>query len=91
MTEFNDREEATVMSGEEDGDQFKKVVRVEAVDDDGEEFDFVALKTGQVREAQTKDGETVLVETVEESKSLTSPGYIDDLATALTELSSQVN
>jgi len=91
MTEFNDREEATIMSGEEDGDTFKKVVRVEATDDDGEEFDYVALKTGQVREATTRDGEPALVEMVEESKSLTSPDYIEEFAMALSELNQQIN
>jgi len=90
MTEFHDREEVAVIEGEQDGDSFKKVARVEAVDDQGEEFEFVALKSGQMREATTKDGETVLVETVEESKSLTSPGYITDLAGALATLGDRI-
>jgi hypothetical protein len=83
MAEFNDKLSVPVLEASEEGDSFKKVTLVEGTDDSGETFEFLSLKKGQVQEAQTTDGESVLVENVQDSVSLGSPEYLDDLVTGL--------
>ena len=90
MTEFNDKLAVSVQEGNEEGDSFKKVVLVEGSDGD-DTFEFVSLKKGQIQEAQTTGGDTVIVENVSDSVSLGSPEYLDDLIEGLQELNDEIN
>jgi len=90
MPEFNDKLAVSVLEGDEEGDSFKKAVLVEG-NDNGDTFEYVSLKKGRVEEAQTTDGDTVVVENVSDSVSLGSPEYLDDLISGLQELNEQIN
>lgn len=83
MPEFNDKLSVPILEASEEGDSFKKIALVEGTEDDGETFEFLSLKKGQLQEAQTPDGDSVLVENVQDSVSLGSPDYLEDLVTAL--------
>lgn len=83
MAEFNDKLSVPVLEASEEGDSFKKVTLVEGTDGNGETFEFLSLKKGQLQEAQTTDGESVLAEVVQDSVSLGSPEYLDELVTGL--------
>lgn len=82
MADFNDKLSVPVLEASEEGDSFKKITLVEG-NDNGDTFEFLSLKKGQVQEASTTDGETVLVENVQDSVSLGSPEYLEDLITGL--------
>jgi len=82
MPEFNDKLAVPVLEGSEDGDSFKKIVLVEG-NDNGDQFEYLALKKGRVQEVTTTEGETVLAENVQDSVSLGSPEYLEDLVNGL--------
>jgi hypothetical protein len=82
MADFNDKLSVPVLEADEEGDSFKKITLVEGRDG-SDTFEFLSLKKGQVQEASTTDGETVLVENVQDSASLGSPEYLEDLITGL--------
>jgi hypothetical protein len=85
MPEFNDKLAVPILEGSEDGDSFKKAVLVEG-NDNGDTFEYVALKKGRVQEVNTTDGDTVLAESVNDSVSLGSPEYLDELIDGLEAL-----
>jgi len=91
MPEFTDKEEVQIQEPSSPGDNFKKIVRVEGTDEDGETFEYVALKEGFRREGQTNDGETVTFEQVTDSTSLGSPRYLSDLIDGLESLEEKLN
>ena len=89
MADFNDRLSVPVLEASEEGDSFKKITLVEGRDG-SDTFEFLSLKKGQVQEASTTDGETVLVENVQDSVSLGSPDYLDDLVDGLEAMKSEL-
>ena len=90
MPEFTDKLSVPVLEGSEDGDSFKNIVLVEG-NDEGESFEYLALKKGRVQEANTTNGETVLVENVQDSVSLGSPDYLDDLISGLEAMKEELD
>jgi DNA-binding CsgD family transcriptional regulator len=90
MPDFTDKLSVSVLEGSEDGDSFKNVVLVEG-NDDGESFEYISLKKGQIQEANTTDGKTVLVENVRDSVSLGSPDYLDDLISGLEKMKEELD
>jgi len=90
MPEFTDKLSVPVLEGSEDGDSFKNIVLVEG-NDGGETFEYLSLKKGRVQEANTTDGEVVLVENVQDSVSLGSPDYIDDLIDGLESMREELD
>jgi len=89
MADFNDKLSVPVLEASEEGDSFKKITLVEG-NDNGDTFEFLSLKKGQVQEASTTDGETVLVENVQDSVSLGSPEYLEDLITGLEAMAEEL-
>jgi len=90
-TSFTDKEEVTILEGSEPGDSFKKVVRVEIEDSDGSNGEYVALKKGRIDEMNTPDGDSVMVENVQDSVSLGNPDYLDDLVSGLEQLQEELD
>jgi hypothetical protein len=91
MPEFTDKLEVPVLEGSDDGDSFKKIVLVEG-NDEGETFEYLALKKGRVQEATSANGdETVLIENVQDSVSLGSPDYLDDLVSGLEAMKEELD
>jgi hypothetical protein len=87
---YTDREEVTILEGDEDGDSFKKVVLVER-EENGESVEYVSIKKGRVEEVELRSGETGLTERVTDSTSVGSPEYIGDLADGLQELAEKLD
>ena len=90
MPEFTDKLSVPVLEGSEDGDSFKKISLVEG-NDNGDTFEYLSLKKGRVQEADTTEGETVLVESVNDSVSLGSPDYLDDLIDGLEAMKDELD
>jgi hypothetical protein len=90
MADFEDKLSVPVLEASEEGDSFKKIALVEG-NDNGDTFEFLSLKKGQVQEASTTDGETVHVENVQESVSLGSPDYLDDLINGLEAMKDELD
>lgn len=90
MATYTDKEEVTVLEGEDDGDSFKKVVRV-VREENGETVDYVSIKRGRIEEVELRSGEVGLTERVTDSTSIGSPEYIGELAEALLELDEKLN
>lgn len=91
MPEFTDKLEVPILEGSDDGDSFKKIVLVEG-NDDGDTFEYLALKKGRVQNAKSANGgDSVLVESVDDSVSLGSPDYLDDLVDGLQEMQEQLD
>lgn len=88
--EYTDHEEVAIIEANDVGEEFRKVTRTTRTED-GDSVEFISLKKGQLQEANTPDGETVVVESIQSSSSLGSVDYIDELAAALTELDEMIN
>jgi len=90
MPEFTDKLSVPVLEASEEGDSFKNLVIVEG-QDGSDTFEYLSLKKGQVQEATTTDGESVIVENVTDSVSLGSPDYIDDLIEGLEKMKDEID
>lgn len=87
--QYNNLEQAYIDEGTEEGDSFRKVVRVKATGDSSV-TEFVSFKRGTVEEERRSGGDRVLIDSVEESMSLGQIGMIDDMQNALGELAEKI-
>jgi hypothetical protein len=92
MTDFNEKESALAKESNDEGSTAVKAVKVEGQDGQ-DEFEFVSLRKGSLRERDTADGERVLVVDIDDTdgSSVGSPDDLDVVIDALEQLREQLD
>lgn len=84
-TEFNVKETAQIQSPSDGDGRFRDVALVEG-NDNGETFEFVQIRQGQVETMQTPDGDDVEVVNIQKRNTVGSPDYLEDTIEGLQQL-----
>ena len=91
MVDFNDTESVLAKESNAEGSTAVKAVKVEGKDGN-DEFEFVSLRKGSLRERETADGDTALVVDIDDTNgnSVGSPDDLDVVIDALEQLKEEL-
>lgn len=92
MTDFNEKEEVLAKESDAEGSTAVKAVKVEG-QDGSDEFEFVSIRKGSLRERETAAGDTALVVDIDDTngKSVGSPDDLDVVIDALEQLKAELD
>lgn len=92
MTNFTETESVLAKESDDEGSTAVKAVKVEGKDGE-DEFSFVSLRKGKLRERETADGGTALVVDIDDTNgsSIGSPDDLDVLIDALEQLKEELD
>jgi hypothetical protein len=91
MVDFNDTESVLAKESNDEGSTAVKAVKVEGKDGN-DEFEFVSLRKGSLRQRETADGDTALVVDIDDTNgnSVGSPDDLDVVIDALEQLKEEL-